>query len=295
MNEPQPLLLIGAARSGTKLLRKFIASHPAVSAVPYDVNYLWRIGNEALPHDELPVERLTPALRRRLRRNIVRAAVGRTPYFVEKTVGNCLRVPYVHAVFPEARFIFLVRSGLDVVESSCRQWTAPTDWSYVVRKTLSYPLLEAFGYGWQYGTGLLTKLLGVRGRGKHMWGPRYAGIEADLAARPLLEVCAIQWARCMTLATTSLARLPEGQVMTVRYEELVHAPLDHLLQIAEFIGLDPRPYRSADLSDVSPNAIGNGLRRLSAEQQKQIEPHLAAAAWPLPAGHSPLEAERMPA
>jgi hypothetical protein len=275
MNAPQPLILIGAARSGTKLLRDLIAAHPAVDRVPYDVNYIWRLGNEDLPHDELPVERLTPALCARLRRKVAQAAGGKAPNFVEKTVGNCLRVPYVCAVFPEARFIHLVRDGLDVVESVYRQWLAPPDWTYVVRKALHYPLLDSFGYAREYATGLISKLIRPQAQAQHLWGPRYAGIYQDVARLALVEVCAIQWARCVTLAATALQRLPPEQLLTVRYESFVQDPLRHLEQVAAFAGLAAQPYRALDLSVVTPSTIGNGARRLAEAQRSLVAPHLA--------------------
>lgn len=277
MTYPQPIILIGAARSGTKLLRDLIATHPAVSSVPYDINYIWRLGNEELPHDELPVTCLTPGLQTRLRRKVAHAAGGKTPYFVEKTVGNCLRVPFVYAVFPEARIVHLVRDGFDVVESVYRQWLAPPDWSYVIRKALSYPLLDAFGYARGYAVGLLWKVLRPQARRQQVWGPHYDGIDQDVVRRTLMEVCAIQWARCITLATVALVRLPPDQALTVRYEHFVRDPLAHLEQIAAFAGFDPRPYRSIDLSMVTPAHIGNGIRRLNAIQYSQVEPHIAQA------------------
>ena len=277
MSYPQPVILIGAARSGTKLLRDLIATHPAAAAVPYDVNYIWRLGNEDLSHDELPVGPLTPALQARLRRKLAQATARKTPYFVEKTVGNCLRVPFVYAVFPEARIIHLVRDGLDVVESVYRQWLAPPDWSYVARKALSYPLRDAFGYAGGYAVDLLSKVIRPQSRGHQVWGPRYNGIDEDMARRALMEVCAIQWARCVALATAALAQLPSNQVFTVRYEHFVLDPLNHLQQIAAFAGFDPRPYRSIDLTMVTPTPIGNGARRLDAAQRRQIEPHIAQA------------------
>ena len=277
MTYPQPIILIGAARSGTKLLRDLIATHPAASSVPYDVNYIWRLGNEELPHDELPVARLTSLLREQLRRKVAQAASGKTPYFVEKTVGNCLRVPFVYAVFPEARIVHLVRDGLDVVESVYRQWLAPPDWSYLVHKALSYPLLDAFGYARGYAAGLLLKVIRPQVRGQQVWGPHYDGIDQDVAQRTLVEVCAIQWARCVALATVALAQLPPNQVLAVRYEHFVHDPLTHLEQIAAFAGFDPRPYHSIDLTMVTPTHIGNGARQLNAAQYSQIEPHIAQA------------------
>ncbi len=134
----QPIILIGAARSGTKLVRDIIASHPAIAAVPYDINYIWRLGNEAFAHDELPVNCLNPRIRQSIRKEIQRFD-KQTPFLIEKTVSNCLRVPFVNAIFPEAKFIHLLRNGLDVVESVYRQWMASPDWRYIWRKGRAFP------------------------------------------------------------------------------------------------------------------------------------------------------------
>ena len=64
----QPIILIVAPRSGTKLVRDLVAEHPDVDRVPYDIDYVWRLGNEAVPHEELSVDLLTPQIRQRILR-----------------------------------------------------------------------------------------------------------------------------------------------------------------------------------------------------------------------------------
>src|SRR2546430_7511188 len=58
----QPVIVIGAARSGTKLLRDCLGTADEFAVVPYDINYLWRLGNEQFPNDELTPEQLTPKI-----------------------------------------------------------------------------------------------------------------------------------------------------------------------------------------------------------------------------------------
>ena len=58
-----PIIILGAARSGTKMLRKALASHPDLHAIPYDINYVWKYGSYQLPHDELRPEHATYAAR----------------------------------------------------------------------------------------------------------------------------------------------------------------------------------------------------------------------------------------
>jgi hypothetical protein len=273
----QPIILIGAARSGTKLVRDLIATHPNVDKVPYDINYVWRLGNEAARHDELSVDWLTPRIRKRI---LCRFATFSThvPFLIEKTVSNCLRVPYVQAIFPEARFIHLVRNGYDVVESVHRQWLASPDWRYILGKAKTFPLSDACGYAFAYARDACLKFVLPNRRQRGVWGPHYVGVEADLASKDLLEVCAIQWARCVELALKDLSCLPIEKTLTIRYEDFVTNPHLHLAIMAEFIGLDPRAWPGEiDGHMVSDRNIHKGLRTLSLRQRALIQPYIQDA------------------
>lgn len=271
----QPLILIGAARSGTKMLRDLIAGHPRVARVPYDINFIWRLGNEELPHDEIPARGGTRAVRGRIRRFVRGSLTPGATCVVEKTVSNCLRVPFVASVFPEARYIHLIRDGRDVVESVYRQWSAPPDWSYILRKGRWFPLREASGYALGYAL-KLARRVGSDSAPVEAWGQRYEGIDEDLRARDLIEVCAIQWARSVEKASADLATIPPGRVLTVRYEEFVQAPLPHLHEISRFIGVDPDPYdQNERVGKVTTKHVGKGQRELAPELRALAEPWMA--------------------
>lgn len=271
----QNLILIGAARSGTKLVRDLIAAHPDVAKVPYDITYIWRLGNEDVPHDELPVELLTPQIKRRIQRRIDAFRSG-APQIIEKTVENCLRVLYVYAVFPDAFFLHLVRDGRDVVESAYRQWTAPPDWGHIIRKASTFPLGEAFGYAYSYAGNSFRRLMARNIASTSItWGPRYEGIDEDKACKELLEVCAIQWARSVEKALSGLRSLPSDQVFTIHYEQFVQSPHDHLKHIAQFVGIDPSPYSLLPYVEmVSQRNIGKGFRSLNETQKDLALPYI---------------------
>lgn len=270
----QPLILIGAGRSGTKLLRDLIAEHPCIDRVPYDVNYIWRLGNEDIPHDELKPETLTIDKKNRIIRQLTSYHAG-APYLIEKTVSNCLRVPFVNAVFPNARFLHLVRNGYDVVESVYRQWHAPPDWHYILRKARSFPITEAAGYAANYALSVLRRTFTNHHNSVTVWGPRYANVETDLSRFDLLIVCAIQWARCVDRALEGLAAIPAERILTIRYEQFVTQPLLHLEHVAVFLGLDSDPYETiVNRKYISEDNVGKGRRRLTKEQICQIAPHL---------------------
>jgi hypothetical protein len=233
------------------------------------------MGNEAVPHDELSVELLTPHIRQRILRRLGAFSSGAT-FLIEKTVENCVRVPYVQAVFPDARYIHLIRDGRDVVESVYREWTRPPDWGYILKKVRTYPLTDAFDYAVSYAGSTLWKAIAYdRTQVPDPWGARYLGIHEDLATKDLLEVCAIQWACSVGMSLAALARLPAERVLTIRYEAFVQHPGDYLRQIAQFAGFDPSPYSQfSDLESVSRNNIGKGRRCLNEQQQSLVLPHI---------------------
>ncbi len=43
---PRRIVLIGAARSGTKILRDTLAAATGSGAVPFDIGFVWRIGHD---------------------------------------------------------------------------------------------------------------------------------------------------------------------------------------------------------------------------------------------------------
>lgn len=273
----RPIILIGAARSGTKMLRDVIATHPAIDKVPYDVNYIWRIDNEDAPSDVLTPKQLTPQTRKKIIREIGRYHKGST-FLIEKTVSNCLRIPFISAVFPDALYIHLVRDGYDVIESTRRQWQAPTNWRYVFAKARTFPVRHAFGYGVKYTLGLLQKI--TQRNVKHatsIWGVRYAGITDDLEELSLLEVCAKQWFVCVEQSLAGLQSVSADNVLTVQYETFVNQPRIFLEQFAERIAVDVSMWDSIiKQNTVSKRNIGKGKLALSTREIEQIVPYVDA-------------------
>ena len=70
-----------------------------------------------------------------------------------------------------------------------------------------------------------------------MWGPRYPGIQGDLAdGLALSEICARQWRECVEAAIEALSAVPEDRHMTIRYDALVSGT-EELGKVARFCGL----------------------------------------------------------
>lgn len=232
-----PVVLLGAARSGTKFVRGVLASADDYLATPFDANHIWRIGNAASADDQLAPASISDRTARTIREALWKLAapdgVPDGAVLVEKTVSNSLRPDFVERVLPGARYVFLVRDGRDVVESTYRMWLEPPDAGGLMRKLASLPL-KALPYAAWYGANMAMGKL--RGRGVAIWGVRYRGIARDLERLTVPEVCAHQWRACVESTVEFAGSVGPSRIVRLHYEDIVRNPAA-LDPIADFLGL----------------------------------------------------------
>ena len=232
----KPIILVGAARSGTKALRDALATASGVDAVPYDVTYVWRYGNDAMPHDRQLPAHAKPKTSRMVHRFFRRYA-NADGRLIEKTVGTSLRVGYVSTLMSDASFVHLIRDGVDVAESTRRQWLEPAELGYLRDKVKHFPLRLLASYGRRFVQWHVAQRL--RGDDRvASWGPRYPGMDADVETEDLLTVCARQWANSVSFALADFCEYEIPHV-EIRYEDLVADPARTLRGILEFSGIEP--------------------------------------------------------
>jgi hypothetical protein len=253
-----PIIILGAARSGTTLLAQTVLSrHPDIRYWP-EPGYVWRYGHAYRNHDVMTKEDATPAVRRYITKQFM-AYLGDSPgaRFMEKTPGNCLRMPFVMEVFPRAQVVHVLRDGRDVALSAAREWSA-TGASRVggqVQKLspgrrLSLIFRRQWGLGGRVGDlrSLLelpahaARSLGTLRRevfhsSRVLWGPRFPGLRQLRRFHSLLETCALQWEVSVRMARSACMRLPEDQYMEFRYEDLVREPREQVSRVVAFLRL----------------------------------------------------------
>jgi Sulfotransferase family len=139
---------------------------------------------------------------------------------VDKDPAHAYRIRFLEALFPDARFIFVVRNGLHAVSSLMEAWRHPR-WFFTYR--MPVPLRIA-GYSDRFP-----------------WGERWWNLQLPpgweaWTDQPLEAVCAHCW------RSTNEAMLPEAERIVarstgvlVRYEELLARPVETLERVAEVI------------------------------------------------------------
>jgi LPS sulfotransferase NodH len=146
---------------------------------------------------EVPDDETARRLRGRFER-IRRRADART--FLSKRTANNRRIRYLSAIFPDARFVHLMRDGREVARS-----LAAVSW-------------------WD--------------RHRVWWDGRTA-IEMENAGEDRLAICARNWVREFEEVRAQLASVDSSQILELRYEELLQDPVHHLEKVLQFLGLEP--------------------------------------------------------
>ena len=105
-------LIVGCERSGTTILGELLAAHLAVRFI-FEPHEIWeRAGDGINGSHRLVAEHATTDVRLSIR-EWFRGQQGAATLLVDKTPRNVLRIPYVRAIFPEAKIIHIVRDGRD--------------------------------------------------------------------------------------------------------------------------------------------------------------------------------------
>lgn len=267
------VVIVGAPRSGTNMLRDVLTSFDDIGTWPCDeINYIWRHGNVRYPSDELPASKATPPVVAYIRGrfNAIRRSQG-VDVVVEKTCANCLRIPFVDKVVTDAKYIYIYRDGIDATGSAKLRWTAKLDIPYLMEKVRFVPLTDLPYYGFRY---LWSRVYRFFSKEKRLafWGPKLDDMHVILEQHSLTEVCAIQWQRCVDAAEKAFAEMPKDKIIRVKYEDFVTNPDAELTRIVNLLGVHVAPDQVARaVKGVSNKSLGKGREALGEVEVKSLE------------------------
>lgn len=266
------MVIVGAPRSGTNMLRDVLTTLPGIATWPCDeINLIWRHGNRDAPSDELTAAMARPRVAGYIREQFERMRRRSAAHtVVEKTCATSLRVEFTRAVLPDAKYVFITRDGIDAAASAAERWNAPFDLRYTAAKARFVPPVDLPYYGARFLADRLRKRGSASGGIATWWGPRPRDYRELMRSHPLDEICAIQWQRCVDASDRGLTGLPPDQLLRVRYEDFVSHPAAGLTRITEFLGTGGGDLGAA-VSGVSSRSVGKGRASLGAERAARLE------------------------
>lgn len=266
-----PIVLVGMQRSGTTWMGRVLGEHPGITYWP-EPRQIWSFGNWWKPDDRLTADDARPWVRRHIRHTFARYADehggGR---FCEKTPSNCLRVPFIRAVYPEARILMIVRDGRSVIRSTAQMREGGrVDWGRIKARIRETRLVDLPSF-LDRVPGLINPILG---RPQRFWGVRPPGWRAWMKSDPPYVVMAKQWASSIRYAVEDGRALPD-RYLEIRYEDLMARPTEVMQRVVDFLELAG----GADLvrkvsADVDPSRQRKWRDQLGADVLEEVRPHI---------------------
>jgi Sulfotransferase family len=214
-----PVFILGSPRSGTTLLFEVLNRSPAVASLEAESHLLWEMFHTLRDADwrshEVAPSAIGDTERRVVYWAVDRVAGGRR--YLDKAPRNCLRVPYLHALFPDAWFVHLKRDGRAAVSSLITGWRAPGGMFPGTRMPVPLSIEGYDGDTWKFIV------------------PQ--GWEAYATGRSLEEVCAFQWISANQAILDASAGIGTDRWVEVRYEEFVDEPREQTARLMEALRL----------------------------------------------------------
>jgi hypothetical protein len=218
----QPVFIAGCGRSGTTIFGTALSFHPQITFLNeardlwiscYPMADIWSIrakdrgGKLVMTRDDI-AQGSSQKLRRLFRLETLKT---RRPILVEKLPINNFRLPFIYEIFPDARFIHIVRNGREVAKSIAK---------------------EANERGWFGINDYKWRLLA-----------EYAKQQNATAGLPQLcenhyERGLLEWRLGTEAVHLFFQQLPGESFFEISYDDLVNNPVKTIHQVLAFMGLE---------------------------------------------------------
>lgn len=219
----RPVFVVGCSRSGTTLVYKTFSQSRELGSLHKETHDFWS-ALHPLEEKQWRTHGLGASdASQRDRDAVSRYFFARTQSLrvVDKNNQNGLCVPYLHALFPDAHFVYIKRSPGDNIHSLIEGWGKAEEFATWSQDLPVSVAIENGRYqrwcfflfdGWQ----------------------RYASASIE-------EVCAAQYVAMNRAIVDASRAIPRAQWTEIRYEDLVRDPVEGFRSAFESCGLEFTP------------------------------------------------------
>jgi hypothetical protein len=214
----RPIIVVGCSRAGTTLVYKTLSESREIGSLQRETHDFW-VDLHPLQKKNWDTHGLTVEDASNQERDIVsRYFYAHTGHhrWVDKNNQNGLCVPYLHALFPDAMFVYVKRSPGDNLNSLIEGWGKPEEFATWSDK--------------------LPEKVDIEGRYKKWCFFLADGWRAYLD-RPIEEVCAFQYQAINQAILDARRQIPPDQWVEVFYEDFLREPVETFRKVFERCGL----------------------------------------------------------
>lgn len=242
---PDPVFVVGCSRSGTTLTYETLAAAPEFLKFGWEIPQFWDglYGplNNGWHSEAAGAEHARPEHRHAAFRYFYQR-LG-TGWVLDKTCINVMRIPYLYALFPQAKFVYIQRDGRDNISSMMDGWR-------MGRVDGRFELSQFFGP--------FPEEVAINGGEFREWCFFLPPGWRDYNRASLEEVCAYQWLSANRLALEAKRLIPPEQWVHLRYEDVFDRPVEMFRDAFDRLGLAYTPQIEARCRDLKPTSVVKG-------------------------------------
>lgn len=246
---PDPVFVVGCSRSGTTITYETLSASTHFLSFGWEIPQFWDSLhgplNNGWESEAAGAEHARPEHRdAALRYFYQRLGPG---WVLDKTCINVMRLPYLHALFPKAKFVFIQRDGRDNISSMMDGWLHG-------RTDGRFELSQFFGP--------FPEPVAIEGGRFCEWAFFLAPGWRNYNRASLAEVCAFQWISANQLALQARAVIPPDQWIQLRYEDLFERPVEMFRHAFDRLGVTFAADLSARCANLQPTSVVKGRPKL---------------------------------
>jgi hypothetical protein len=242
---PDPVFVVGCSRSGTTITYETLAAAPQFLSFGWEIPQFWNSLHGPLTNgwhsESAGAQDAKPAHRdAALRYFFQRLGPG---WVLDKTCINVMRIPYLLALFPQAKFVFIQRDGRDNVSSMMDGWR-------MGRTDGRFELTQFFGP--------FPEPAAINGGEFKEWAFFLAPGWQAYNHASLEEVCAFQWVSANRMALDARRLVPDAQWIHLRYEDVFERPVPMFRDAFDRLGVPFTPAIEARCANLQPTSVVKG-------------------------------------
>jgi hypothetical protein len=282
------VFITGCGRSGTTILENILNCHPEI-AEWYEPYYLWERYFSVEDNDIWPERCLTEAAGKAIYKEFERfSRKSKKPIVLDKSPYHTFNISIINKIFPDAKWIHIVRDGRDVTLSLRKEWMKRRR---IVEQKDYYGVFSIAFQMLQRQPFLRYKLMALfheirearsvdprsylnksRWKGVAGYGPRFKGWKTYPQRHTPLEFNAMQWVQSVKAVRRDWCLLPEKNRIEIKYEALLQHPEQILSRVLSFIDVDIPPEFFDSIPKLRSNSFHKWEKEFTSRELLEIKP-----------------------
>lgn len=282
--------IIGSPRSGTTILGNILSHHPKI-AEWYEPYYLWEkyfpVDSNDIWQENKINQKAIKSIHKEFR---IFREKAKKPIILDKSPYHAFNIKIINKIFPNAKWIHIIRDGRDVTLSIKKEWIRR---SLIVNKRdfrgmfllafkmlqrqpfLRYKIMAIYHEIKYISLNPLMYFNKSRWKGIAAWGPRFKDWEKYLQNYSLIEFNAMQWVKSVYAIRNFWPMLPEKNKIEISYENLLQFPEETLKKILDTLGIESTSHFFEKIPKLNKDNFHKWAKEFSTEELLKIRPILS--------------------